>query len=512
VLLLLLALQCPDGSPPPCAGVRAPAPISVAILPFESRSSDSMDLYLAEALPEQITARLARISRLRVRSAASVSAQWRRTPDPSAAARAMRVDWYVTGSVRRAGRQLSVSAELVRAATGDGVWGAPFRRTDNDLAAIEEQLAESIAVVVVDRLAPAQLAAVRTSRPRDVESYRLHLVAGTLLNRRTSADIGRAVTLLNQAVSREPRFAAAWARLAYARVMQIQWGSAELLSRDSLAALGRSAADRALRLDSSQADAWLAIASVNLASARLGIDLWAAHQALQRSIRSDSLNVEAWHMLSYLFGAVRLQLPWLSERYARRAIELNPDFRNAWRMLAYALLAQGRAEDAEASLDSALARGEWAVAHHLRADARFVRGNIAGALADLDATEAAADMPAGMAAEIPLTRRLMRSAVDSSEARSLAEWLRAERGQGQPRHVVEANLAMVLGRTSEAVAILEQLKATPDPAPQSCGPVRCSSDLRIWLALHSPFFVRSHGEPAIAALLEETRPRVPWAN
>jgi TolB-like protein len=147
-LAVIAALQCPDGSPPPCGGARprpAPAavqPGSIAVLPFVNRSADSTDAYLAEALPEQIAGRLNRVRQLQVKSATQAQAQWRRTPDPAQAARALRVEWYVTGSIRRIGRQLAVNAELVRAASGDGVWSAPFRRSDDDLAAIEEQIAE----------------------------------------------------------------------------------------------------------------------------------------------------------------------------------------------------------------------------------------------------------------------------------------------------------------------------------------------------------------------------------
>jgi hypothetical protein len=114
ILLLFaapLGAQCPDGSPPPCraplarvAAAAAPLRGSIAVLPFSNRSADSSDAYLAEELPEQITGRLSRINQLRV-------------------------EWLVTGSLRRAGAQLSAGIELVRTATAEQAWSAPFRRS-----------------------------------------------------------------------------------------------------------------------------------------------------------------------------------------------------------------------------------------------------------------------------------------------------------------------------------------------------------------------------------------------
>ena len=87
-----LAAQCPDGAPPPCRtasiATRAapPAPLSIAVLPFESRSPDSTDAYLADGMTEEIGNRLTRVNRLQVKARGLVGAQWRRTPEPFAAA------------------------------------------------------------------------------------------------------------------------------------------------------------------------------------------------------------------------------------------------------------------------------------------------------------------------------------------------------------------------------------------------------------------------------------------
>src|SRR4051794_8082428 len=97
--------QCPNGAPPPCPApaVHVPAPgFSIAVLPFESRSADAGDAYLAEGMAEEVANQLARTGRLQVKARTLVAAQWRRTPDALEAARQLNVAWVVHGNVRHA--------------------------------------------------------------------------------------------------------------------------------------------------------------------------------------------------------------------------------------------------------------------------------------------------------------------------------------------------------------------------------------------------------------------------
>jgi len=86
----------------------------------------------------------------------------------------------------------------------------------------------------------------------------------------------------NAAVRLEPGFASAWARLAIVRGLQTQYGTAQPLADDSLLALGRAAADRALALDSADADAWLALGLWNAIKPDPGAAWLALTRAEQR--------------------------------------------------------------------------------------------------------------------------------------------------------------------------------------------------------------------------------------
>ena len=268
VLLLvgpgLAQAQCPDGTPPPCgttaprpAPVAAP-PLSVAVLPFQSRSPDSADSYLAEGTTEEVTNQLTRLGRLQVKARGLVAAQWRRTPDPFDAARRLNVAWFVHGNVRRVAGQLLVNVELVRATTGEEAWAARFPRRDSDVFAVQAEVAESVAVQVGGRLTPGERAAIARRPTRDNEAWRLYLYGNSLIARRTEREAALAVDALTRAVALDPSFAAAWARLSIARGTQAWWGWGGAVLNDSLEALARASARRAVALDSASADAWLA--------------------------------------------------------------------------------------------------------------------------------------------------------------------------------------------------------------------------------------------------------------
>ncbi|MGH2668314.1 MAG: hypothetical protein ACRDH5_04195, partial [bacterium] len=118
----------------PARAASAPARNSVAVLYFDNLSRDTADAYLADGLTEEIIARLGQVERLRVKSRTAVQHyRGRSVGGPATLGRALGVPYLVNGTVRRAGPRLRVSVELVRAATGDRVWGDQYDRTQADL-------------------------------------------------------------------------------------------------------------------------------------------------------------------------------------------------------------------------------------------------------------------------------------------------------------------------------------------------------------------------------------------
>src|SRR5213082_3777525 len=224
--VLLSALQCPDGSAPPCrsaVSAVAPVPNSVAVLYFDNLSADTADAYLAEGLTEELIARLGQLPRLAVKSRAAVRRFRQSGADPLAAARALRVARLVTGSVRRGGNRLRVTVELVRASDGEHVWGDLYDRRDADLLAVEEDITRAVAAAIGGRLLPAERAALAAGPTASPEAYDHFLRGNHFLLARTGESDRRPLEQYEAATRVDPRFADAFARMAFGYGLFLEW-------------------------------------------------------------------------------------------------------------------------------------------------------------------------------------------------------------------------------------------------------------------------------------------------
>ena len=505
----LFAFQCPDGTPPPCRTAAAvsrgaaPAPLSVAVLPFENRSPDGADDYLAEGLTDEIGNRLARLGRLQIKSRGLVREQWRRTPQPVAAARALNVSWFVHGNLRHVGQQLLVNVELVRAGTGEEAWGSRFPRSAADVFAVQAEIAESVAVAVGGRLTPDERATLTRRLTSNNEAYRLWLFGNVRMARRTEEDMRAAVTAYQQALALDPAFAAAWARLGLARNIQTSWGWDSEAGDSVMLSMAFTAARRALALDSLSADAWLALGASETDAGNMP----AAREAFARSVRLDSLNADAWHHYGTLYSpecvSNCLSLAALQIPLMRRALAIDPSLRNTWRHVAAAESDSGLYAQAEAHLDTALSYGPWPPAYADRAVMRYLQGKLDSAAADY---QRGRDAPQNQ----PLLPLLIQAARgDSAAARErLARW-QAESPCVRGCLLQRAALATLLGRPELALRWLEEVRQQPGELSVRCGPGPCSPHLPLWRALHDPFFASLRSEPRFQRLWNETRPRLP---
>jgi TolB-like protein len=459
----------------------------VAVLPFLSRSPDTTDAYLAEAISEQIGSRLSRVGGLRVLSASAVSSQWRRTPDPVDAARALKVAWYVTGTLRRSTEELYAHVEVVRTASAEQAWSSPFRRQDDDLLALEGAVAESVVVAITGRLVrPAVTAS--TAGPRDKEAHRLFLMANALLTQRTAEAVIRAAKLYEEAVGRDSGHAAAWAGLGYSRVVQASWGTwATDMPRDSLPARARIAAGRALALDSLLPNAWQLRGAIG---AWIDNDFNRAQADFARALSLDSLNPEVYQGLGVMYGADRLNLPDSAIKYLRQALALNPNLPNAWRHLGRVIARTGDLAGAEAVLDTTVGLGPWAPAHVERAWVRYLRGNGRGALEDLALSDRLAEFSDTVRHAIFQTLL-----GDSAEARRLVRTLPADaQHRLTATGLARVTLDIALGLHEAAMAGIRDMPA----------------GLYTWASLHDPIYDPLRKDPEFQRVLRASKAAVRW--
>jgi TolB-like protein len=196
-------------------GVQGAAPdaASVAVLPFRNVSSDPESQFLSDGIAEDLTGALTRISGLRV---ASLTSAFRfRGPDVDIAAvgAALRVGTVAVGSVRRSGKRLRVSVQLVNVADGYQIWSDRYDREMADVFDIQDEIVEAL----VQELAPAlrREAEHAVRRPTDdPEAYELYLKGRHYWHQRSPATLTLAIQYFNRAIAIDENFALAYSGLA----------------------------------------------------------------------------------------------------------------------------------------------------------------------------------------------------------------------------------------------------------------------------------------------------------
>ncbi len=371
---LRLAGQCPDGSSPPCAHpvAHTPAPNSVAVLYFDNLSRDTADAYLADGLTEEIIIRLGQVQRLEVKSRFEVQRlRGRAALDPPALGRSLNSAYLVSGSVQRAGDRVRLRVALVRAATRAQVWGDVIDRATGDLLSVESEIALEVARAVTGQVVPddrARLARAVTSDPVAYEEYLRGLPA--LNGPFEEAAIRGAISHFGRAIARDSGFAAAFAALADA------WtGLADgFVSPTEGYGRARVAASQALARDSSQTAAYTALAAAVLA---LDLDAGAAERFARRALALEPRDAEARNMLSQALiaeGRLDGSLVQASEAWQVDSLEV---FNGAW--LAMVLLYSHQLDRVAALLPRLRAAGQPADADAVEGSLLAAQGNWRGA-------------------------------------------------------------------------------------------------------------------------------------
>ncbi len=223
---------------------------SVAVLAFTDRSSGRDQEFLGDGIAETLISALANVPGLDVAARTSAFSFKGKDTDVREIANALGVQAVLEGSVQRSGERLRVTAQLVRAADGVSLWSQTFDRDAADIFAVQDEVARAV-VAALD----AKLLAGATTGPigtRDPAAYDLFLQGRGLAARRGTANVTQAVNLLQRALVRDSSFAAAWAALGEAYILQGFYSdvpSGETLQR------ARAATQRALAIAPRQADA-----------------------------------------------------------------------------------------------------------------------------------------------------------------------------------------------------------------------------------------------------------------
>ncbi len=196
-------------------GMQPDSPPALAILPFKELPPRGAGDYFASGVSEEILNLLAQDSNLRVLGSTSTRLFAER-PDTRDVARTLGVSHLLEGSVRSQGNRVRVSVRLIRADEGTQLWVEEYERALDDIFAVQEEIASSVAKRLSGTLMPSRSTAhLATSS----EVYDRYLQARALIRDRTESSITQARTLLFEAVALDPDYAPAWAHLSIATML-----------------------------------------------------------------------------------------------------------------------------------------------------------------------------------------------------------------------------------------------------------------------------------------------------
>jgi TolB-like protein/Tfp pilus assembly protein PilF len=345
------------------AAPRAIAPFdasapSIAVLPFVNLSDDAANEHFADGLAEELLNVLAKIPGLRVASRTSAfSFKGDKTIDIPTVARKLNVATLLEGSVRKSGRRVRITAQLVQAASDAHLWSQSYDRELDDLFAVQDDIARSVVQELRSALLGEQADAAAGVRVREqvraatrgrtgnAQAHELYLLGRFLVDRMNPDDTVTAIGYYRQALQLDPRYALAWAGLAGAYSNQADYSWAPMAQTFALA---RAAALHAIELEPELAEGHTELAWVQMCHE------WDWHGAAASSARalelgaSDRSAVIAASVLADSLGNKEE-----SVALARRAAALDPLSYIAHGNLALRCLNSGLLEEADTALDQA---------------------------------------------------------------------------------------------------------------------------------------------------------------
>jgi TolB-like protein len=255
-----------SGAAPVASGPAAATPAgsaisekSIAVLPFTDMSEKHDQEYFSDGLAEELLDQLAKTPGLHVIARTSSFYFKGKQTTIAEIAKTLGVSHVLEGSVRKAGRKVRVTAQLIRADNGYDIWSQTFDRDLKDIFQMQDEIAGAVVQALKATLNSGVVSSDRTS---NVDAYSLLLQSRSLIARQTEVDLRQAARALQRAVSLDPNYVSAWAELVQAYVNLMEYIDANPAQDAELA---RTAAQKALALDPTNAAAHFALALVKAA-------------------------------------------------------------------------------------------------------------------------------------------------------------------------------------------------------------------------------------------------------
>jgi len=229
---------------------------SIAVMPFVNESGNADVEYLSDGMTETLISSLSQLPNLNVKARSSVFRYKGKETNPQTIGKELNVQAILNGRVSQRGDQLTLSLELVDAATENVLWSQQYVRKQTDLVTLQSDIARDVSSKLKSKLSGAEVARVEKTYTSNPEAYQLYLKGKFYWNKRTGESLKQAAELYRQAADKDPNFALAYSGLAETYVL---FSSYDVAPANDSMPQAKGAAQRALELDDSLAEAHTAL-------------------------------------------------------------------------------------------------------------------------------------------------------------------------------------------------------------------------------------------------------------
>jgi serine/threonine protein kinase/Flp pilus assembly protein TadD len=350
------------------AGRKIP---SIAVLPFANLSADPDNQYFSDGLSEDLISALARLPGLHVASRTSAFRFRGREDDIREIGRQLNVEAVLEGSVRRSGKRLRITAQLVSVADGFHLWSERYDREIADIFDIQDEITGAIVKTLEPTLAGQEQRLTRR-HSENLQAYELYLKGKHFWEQRMESTVRAAVECFRAAIDLDPEYALAHAALADCFAIMAIYGYA---SPAECKPKAEAEVQKALQLDPTLAEVQLSLGlHASFLTNRVGEAEQCFRKGLEIQPRSSalyaylSLNLGVQHrsdeaavtaaraaeldpLSPFIHGAIGLatrcaRRPAEAVRYAQRALELQANFVLGLWSLGLGLCSLGRFQEA----------------------------------------------------------------------------------------------------------------------------------------------------------------------
>jgi non-specific serine/threonine protein kinase len=307
---------------------------SVAVLYFENQSGAKEDEYFRDGITEDIVTEISKIAQLQIFPRSEMLAFRDKPVTAQQVSQKLGAAYVLEGSIRRSGNRVRITAQLVEASTRHSVWAERYDRLLEDVFAIQEEIARSMAQALRITLTPQEEKTIARKPTENPQAYDFYL-RGRSYTRRENTDY--ALQMFEQAIQLDPNFALAHAGIAYlcGLIYELREQSPKWIER------GLAACDRATALAPDVPEVLIARARVFYSQGKHSESALLAQHAIERKPDCEG----SWNILGRaLFDSGRFAE---AAALADRAIECNGDDYNAYIPYHMALDHIGRKTEAD---------------------------------------------------------------------------------------------------------------------------------------------------------------------